>query len=176
MASVFITGGTGTVGFSLVRGFVNAGYQVTFQFGKQNDEANGLTSETGAEGVKCNLCHPAECAELDLSRTDILINNAAINYCRDETVDVPMEQWQETLAINLTAPFLLCQAAIPGMMNRGWGRIINISSIYGLLGTERNLPYTVSKHGMSGMTKTVAREYGQSGITCNEICPGPRKN
>jgi NAD(P)-dependent dehydrogenase (short-subunit alcohol dehydrogenase family) len=59
------------------------------------------------------------------------------------------------------------------MTSRRWGRIINLSSIYGLRGTEHNLPYTASKHGLSGLTKTLAREYGDHGITCNEICPGP---
>ena len=62
------------------------------------------------------------------------------------------------------------------MVRKNWGRIVNISSIYGLRAVESNLPYTVSKHGLSGLTKTVAREYGAYGITCNEICPGPMKS
>ena len=77
------------------------------------------------------------------------------------------------MAINLTAPFVLIQQFLPYMMRKKWGRIVNVSSIYGLRGVETNLPYTVSKHGLSGLTKTVAREYGAYGITCNEICPGP---
>jgi len=59
------------------------------------------------------------------------------------------------------------------MMSRGWGRVINISSIYGIRAVEQNLPYTVSKHGLAGLTKTIGREYAEFGITCNEICPGP---
>ena len=59
------------------------------------------------------------------------------------------------------------------MVNNHWGRIINISSIFGIRGVDRNLPYTVSKHGLSGLTKTIAKEYARMGITCNEICPGP---
>jgi 3-hydroxybutyrate dehydrogenase len=104
---------------------------------------------------------------------DVLVNNAAVNDCRSKTTEVQLDQWLCTLAVNLTAPFMLCRSVLPGMVTRGWGRIINISSIYGLRGTENNLPYTVSKHGLSGLTKTVAREYGGCGITCNEICPGP---
>ena len=87
-----------------------------------------------------------------------------------------MEDWDRTIALNLTAPFLLIRQCLPHMVRENWGRIVNISSIYGLRAVETNLPYTVSKHGLSGLTKTVAREYGAHGITCNEICPGPMKS
>lgn len=173
MRNVFITGGTGTIGRCLVKEFIAAGHRVTFQYGSRVDKAAGLEQETGAIGIQCDLADTAAFTKLGLDTVDVLVNNAAANNCRSETADVAMEQWLCTLAINLTAPFLLCKSVLHGMATRKWGRIINISSIYGLRGTERNLPYTVSKHGLSGLTKTVAREYGGRGITCNEICPGP---
>jgi NAD(P)-dependent dehydrogenase (short-subunit alcohol dehydrogenase family) len=173
MRNVLITGGTGTIGRRLVKDFMSTGYRVTFQYGSRAVEAAILESETGATGVQCELSDTAACLKLDLSMVDVLVNNAAVNDCRSKTSEVQLDQWLCTLAVNLTAPFMLCRSVLPGMVTRGWGRIINISSIYGLRGTENNLPYTVSKHGLSGLTKTIAREYGGFGITCNEICPGP---
>ena len=129
-----------------------------------------LSRESGAAALQMDLA-----GELELpgGGIDVLINNAAINENSELTGDLPLEGWNRTMAVNLTAPFRLIQWCLPYMMNRGWGRIINVSSIYALRAVETNLPYTVSKHGLSGLTKTVAREYGSYGITCNEICPGP---
>jgi 3-hydroxybutyrate dehydrogenase len=73
----------------------------------------------------------------------------------------------------VTAPFELVRHCLPSMIKQRWGRIINISSIYALRAAEGNLPYTVAKHGLSGLTKTLAKEYAEFGITANEICPGP---
>ena len=87
--------------------------------------------------------------------------------------EVSDRDWAATLRVNLYAPFVLIRAYLPAMRQKGWGRIVNVGSIYSLRGVEGNLPYTVSKHGLSGLTKTVAKEYGRYGITCNEICPGP---
>ncbi len=172
--TVFITGGTGSVGQSLVRAFCVAKFNVEFQFFTGKDAAAKLEAETGAHAVSCDLRSEDQCLAIPiLSNCDILINNAAVNNCRDEGGNVSSADWHHTLLVNLTAPFLLCRSALAGMISRKWGRIINISSIYGLRGTEHNLPYTVSKHGLSGLTKTLAREYGERGVTCNEICPGP---
>jgi 3-oxoacyl-[acyl-carrier protein] reductase len=174
MRSVLITGGTGSVGRSLVKAFATTDFHVTFQFYSQLDAAAELERETGAKGVACDLSSEDACIALEPAHNcDILVNNAAINNYREEAADVSIEGWRKTLLINLTAPFLLCRSTLPRMISKKWGRIINISSIYGLRGTENNLPYTVSKHGLSGLTKTIAREYGSKGITCNEICPGP---
>lgn len=168
--TVLITGGTGSVGEDLVAGFARLGYRVTFLYNASASKASAISLKTGASGVRMDL---AESMELKDKEIDILINNAAINESAQLTADLPRQEWNRAIAINLTAPFGLIQQCLPHMIRRVWGRIINISSIYALRAVETNLPYTVSKHGLSGLTKTVAREYGSHGITCNEICPGP---
>ena len=168
--SVLVTGGTGSVGESLVTGFVTAGYRVSFVFGRSESRAAELSQQLGASAIKVDLAGPIQLAE---SSFDILVNNAGINESAELTGDVRLEDWTKTISVNLTAPFLLSQQCLPHMVNNRWGRIINISSIYGCRAVEGNLPYTVSKYGLSGLTKTIAREYGHHGITCNEICPGP---
>ena len=168
--SVLITGGTGSVGERLVAGFAGEGYRVSFIYHRSTTRARALAERLDATAIQKDLFHPIE---LENRKVDILINNAAINETSALTVDVQREDWNRAMAVNVTAPFLLIQQCLPHMMLKKWGRIVNISSIYGIRAVETNLPYTVSKHGLSGLTKTVAREYGPYGITCNEICPGP---
>ena len=171
--AVLITGGTGSVGESLLAGFSEKGYRTSFLYHRSKSHARALAERFGATPIQTDLSQPIELANKNV---DILINNAAINETSELTGDLPLEDWNRTIALNLTAPFLLIKQCLPHMMHENWGRIVNISSIYGLQAVETNLPYTVSKHGLSGLTKTVAREYGEHGITCNEICPGPIKS
>lgn len=173
MRKVFITGGTGTIGRELVAAFSSGNYEVLFQYHEQSAQATQLSAVTGASAVSCDLASQFEISQLKIDDVDVLINNAGVNICRAMSAEVSASDWDRTLAVNLTAPFFLVRQVLPGMMDRKWGRIINISSIYGLRASEENLPYTVSKHGLGGLTKTVAREYGEFGITSNEICPGP---
>jgi NAD(P)-dependent dehydrogenase (short-subunit alcohol dehydrogenase family) len=114
--------------------------------------------------------HEFQLPELNI---DILINNAGVNISKALSLQVSERLWQQTLDVNLYAPFKLVQKYLPYMVSVGWGRIINISSIYGLRASSQNLPYNVSKHGLAALTKTIAKEYGGVGITSNEICPGP---
>lgn len=167
--TVLITGGTGTVGQVLIKAFFHAGYAVHFQYQKNKVRADQLSAEYGAVAYQWNLADPVPA---DLPLADVLVNNAAINVCDEFSADVPIDEWLQTLAVNLTAPFLLCQRLIPKMVERRWGRIINVSSIYGYRTVEGNLPYAVSKHGLRALTGTIAKEYFGQGITCNEICPG----
>ena len=170
---VLITGATGSVGESLVAGFAREGYRVSFLYHQSESQAHLMAETFGVTPIQEDLSQPFDLANKEI---DILINNAAINETSELTGDLPLEDWNRTIGLNLTAPFLLIQQCLPHMMHENWGRIVNISSIYGLRAVETNLPYTVSKHGLSGLTKTVAREYGAHGITCNEICPGPIKS
>ena len=170
---VLITGATGSVGESLVAGFTGEGYRVSFLYYRSESRAHTLAETFGATPIQADLSRPIDLANYEF---DVLINGAAINETSDLTGDLRVEDWNRTIALNLTAPFLLIQQCLPHMVRKHWGRIVNISSIYGLRAVETNLPYTVSKHGLSGLTKTVAREYGAHGITCNEICPGPIKS
>ncbi|XP_070562940.1 D-beta-hydroxybutyrate dehydrogenase-like [Ptychodera flava] len=107
-------------------------------------------------------CHP--------EGVDILVNNAGYMYCKSvESMD--MDQWEKSLRINVTAPCNLTKLTLPKMRSKGWGRIINISSISGLSGFADLGAYVASKHALCGLTKTVAMETIGTGITCNAICP-----
>jgi NAD(P)-dependent dehydrogenase (short-subunit alcohol dehydrogenase family) len=167
---VLVTGGTGTVGRALVASFKEAGFSVTFQYHLNDDLAKAIATQFKATPLKLDLESP-----LDLPAThfDVIVNNAAVNLTSELTLGVTPSQWDYSIAVNLTAPFHIIQRYLPEMISRGWGRIVMINSIYGFMAAAGNLPYTVSKHGLSGLTKTVAKEYAAAGITCNEICPGP---
>ena len=167
---VFITGGTGSVGSALIEAFCTNGDKVEFQYNGDEKKANDLKNKYGATPIKMDFSKDFDIPDL---HPDILINNAGINISTNITHEVSLQDWNLTIDVNLTAAFRIIKSCLPSMMQNKWGRIININSIYGLQGVENMLPYTVSKHALSGLTKTVAKEYAKDGITCNEICPGP---
>ena len=166
---VLVTGGTGTIGQALVRRFAKE-HPVIFQYRQNDRAANDLEQETGAQGWKVDLRE--EYIEVPEEIT-ILINNAGINEGDERASDVSESTWRKTIEVNLTAAWRVTRQCLPAMVAAGWGRIITISSIYGYRAADGNLPYTVSKHGLRGLTATIALEYGEKGITANEICPGP---
>ncbi len=168
--TVLITGGTGSIGQEIVRQFAKNEYDVYFQFRTNSEVAEALKEQFLVNPFQFDL---QDIPFSKLPKIDILVNNAAINISRSATEDVSDEDWNRTISVNMTAPFQLARHYLPQMVIAEWGRIINISSIYGVRACEGNLPYTVSKHGLSGLTKTVAKEYSCFGITSNEICPGP---
>ncbi len=103
---------------------------------------------------------------------DILVNNAGTNV-RTGTIELPLEDWQRIVDVNLTGPFICAQACLPHMVARGYGRIINLSSIFGAVGFPSRSPYTATKGGLLNMTRAWALEFANDGITVNAICPGP---
>jgi NAD(P)-dependent dehydrogenase (short-subunit alcohol dehydrogenase family) len=109
--------------------------------------------------------------KVDGQNFDILINNAGINKISEFT-KIDLTDFQNILQVNLVAPMLLCRAVIPGMKNRGWGRIVNISSIFGKISKELRAPYSATKFGLDGMTLALAAELGTSGILANCVAPG----
>jgi NAD(P)-dependent dehydrogenase (short-subunit alcohol dehydrogenase family) len=167
---VLITGGTGSVGQSLVEIFSLNGYDVSFQYCGNDDKATELMSKYRVKSIKMDFKKEFY---FESTNYDIFINNAAINISEALTHEVNIGNWDDTMLINVTVPFKICQLVLPYMLKNRWGRIINISSIYGLTSVESYLPYTVSKHALTGLTRTIAKEYASHGITCNEICPGP---
>lgn len=102
---------------------------------------------------------------------DVLVNNAGIQHVAP-IEDFPLAMWQKLLDIHLTAPFLLSQKLLPRMRKNGWGRVINIASVHGLVASAQKSAYVSAKHGLVGFTKTLALETAGSGVTCNAICPG----
>ena len=166
---VLVTGGTGTIGQALVRRFARE-HPVVFQYWENDLVAEQLEQETSAQKWKADLRNENIKAPEGIA---ILINNAGINEGDEKAGGVSESTWRKTIEINLNAVWRLTQQCLPVMVSAGWGRIITISSIYGYRAAVGNLPYTVSKHGLRGLTATVAMEYGDKGITANEICPGP---
>src|SRR5690606_36225829 len=107
----------------------------------------------------------------DFAGVDILVNNAGIQHVAP-VEEFPQERWDAIIAINLSAVFHATRLALPGMRSRGWGRIINIASVHGLVGSTQKVAYVAAKHGVVGLTKVVALETATTDITCNALCPG----
>ena len=141
--------------------------------------ATRIAREHGVEAayLRADMSKGAECRDL-VERTvarfggvDILVNNAGIQHV-SPIEDFPVEKWDAIIAINLTAAFHTTAAALPHMKAAGWGRIINIASAHGLRASPNKSAYVAAKHGIVGLTKTVALEAAGLGVTCNAVCPG----
>jgi 3-hydroxybutyrate dehydrogenase len=122
---------------------------------------------SNATEVRCMIAH----ATRELGRVDVLVNNAGIQHTAS-VQDFPVPRWDAILAINLSAVFHATAAVLPQMLERGWGRIVNVASVHGLVASTQKVAYVAAKHGVIGLTKVVALETAGTGITCNAICPG----
>jgi 3-oxoacyl-[acyl-carrier protein] reductase len=172
-----VTGATGGIGGEIARALKAQGAKVAIS-GTREDRLRSLAEEIGdVAPLVCNLKDRAAVASLAaqaesaVGTLDIVVNNAGIT--RDNLfMRMRDEEWDEVIAVNLTATFVMCRAALRNMMRRRYGRIINIASISGVIGNPGQGNYAASKAGMVGMTKSIAREVASRGITANCIAPG----
>ncbi len=178
--TALVTGATGGIGGGIARALHKQGAVVAVS-GRQTDKLEKLAAELGSRVhvCPCDLANKAQVAKLiddataKLGRVDILVNNAGLT--KDNLFMVMKDdQWDDVIAVNLTSTFMLMRAATRGMMRSksGYGRIINISSISGVLGNPGQGNYSASKAGMIGMSKSLASEVASRGITVNCIAPG----
>ena len=177
-----ITGSTSGIGLGLAEAFAAAGYRIVVNGIATSQKTDALIARLQRHGAEvlfhgADLADPKQCialiedAEKQFGRVDILINNAGVQHVAP-VEEFPPDRWDAILAINLSAAFHTTRAVLPGMQNRGWGRIINMASAHGLVASIHKAAYVAAKHGLVGLTKVVALENATRGITCNAICPG----
>jgi NAD(P)-dependent dehydrogenase (short-subunit alcohol dehydrogenase family) len=179
----WITGGSKGLGFQMANTLAAAGASIALN-SRHADEAetaahtitetHGVKTFAGAVDVsRADDVRPfADQIVKNLGSLDILINNAGINV-RLPTAELPVADWQRVVDINLTGPFLCSQAAIPHMVSRGWGRILHVSSMLGLVGLAARPAYTATKGALVLLAKAQALELASTGVTVNALCPGP---
>ena len=170
-----VTGGTSGVGAGIARALAGAGAEVIVNGFGEAAAIDALLGELG-EGARhdaSDLTQPAQIAAMmeRAGAIDILVNNAGMQHV-SPVESFPVEQWDRIIALNLTAAFHTIRLALPGMKARGWGRIVNIGSAHSLVASPNKSAYVAAKHGIAGLTKTVALEAAQSGVTVNTISPG----
>jgi len=181
--TALVTGSTSGIGLAIARAFAKEGANLVINgFGDKAEiekERSGIESEFGVKArysaadmsKHSDIAEMIAQAERDFGSLDVLVNNAGIQYVAN-VEDFPVERWDAIIAINLSSSFHSIRAALPGMKKRKWGRIINIASAHGLVASGQKAAYVAAKHGVVGLTKVVAIETANAGITCNAICPG----
>src|ERR1700726_1463036 len=178
-----VTGSTSGIGLAIARALAQDGANVMINgFGTPADiekERAGIEKEFGVKAIysPADMTKPAEIAgmiktaETTLGSVDILMNNAGIQHVAP-IEEFPIEKWDQIIAINLSAAFHAIRAAIPGMKARKWGRIVSTASAHSLVASPFKSAYVTAKHGLTGLTKTVALEVATFGVTANCISPG----
>jgi acetoacetyl-CoA reductase len=172
-----VTGGSRGIGAAISQGLKNAGYKMAANYAGNDDAAQRFKTETAVPVFKWSVADYDACAEgikqveAELGPIDVLVNNAGIT--RDAMFHrMTREQWQEVISTNLNGIFNMTHPVWPGMRDRKWGRIINISSVNGQKGQAGQVNYSAAKAGDIGFTKALAQEGARIGITVNAICPG----
>ncbi|MCS6933127.1 MAG: 3-oxoacyl-ACP reductase FabG [Acetobacteraceae bacterium] len=168
-----VTASASGIGLVTVRALRAAGWEVVLSDLPQSEGA-ARAAECGAEWVPCDLRDAAQIAALAEAAGDVglLVNNGGLAGPTLPVAEMPPEAWNEVLAVNLTAPFLLCRALVPRMVAAGAGLVVNIASVAARIGYPNRSPYAASKWGLLGLTATLAREVGAAGVRVNAILPG----
>ncbi|BDH47724.1 3-hydroxybutyrate dehydrogenase [Salmonella enterica subsp. enterica serovar Choleraesuis] len=177
--TALVTGSTSGIGLGIACVLARSGARVILNGFGDVDKAKAQVAEYGEQpGYHgADLSDVAQIEEMmdyvqrEYGGADIVVNNAGIQHVAS-VESFPVDKWNAILAINLSSAFHTIRLALPGMRERGWGRIVNIASVHGLVGSKQKSAYVAAKHGIVGLTKVVALETAQTNITCNALCPG----
>lgn len=181
--TALVTGSTSGIGLGIARSLAAQGANIVFNgFGDQK-EIDALQTAVAKEFGVQTAYHNADMSKAGeieammkfaadkFGGVDVLVNNAGIQHVAN-IEDFPVEKWDAVIAINLTSAFHTTRLALPSMKAKNWGRIINIASVHGMVGSAQKSAYVAAKHGIVGLTKVTALESAATGVTCNAICPG----
>ncbi|HFZ8993441.1 TPA: 3-hydroxybutyrate dehydrogenase [Citrobacter freundii] len=177
--TALITGSTSGIGLGIARVLAEAGASIILNGFGDSDSARQAVAQYGGKvgyhgadlSDEAKIAAMMHYAQSEFDGVDILVNNAGIQYV-SPVESFPVEKWNAIIALNLSAVFHTSRLALPLMRKRNWGRIINIASVHGLVASKEKSAYVAAKHGVVGLTKTLALETAQTGITCNALCPG----
>lgn len=177
--TALVTGSTSGIGLGIAQVLAQAGANLILNgFG----DASAAIAEVARHGTRVGH-HPADLSDVqqiedlfayadrEFGGVDILVNNAGIQHV-SPIVDFPAEKWEAIISLNLSATFYATKAALPKMIEKKWGRVVNIASAHGLVASAFKSAYVAAKHGVVGFTKVTALETAEQGVTCNAICPG----
>ena len=181
--TALVTGSTSGIGLGIAQALARQGANIILNgFGDAEGPKAQVQAAMGSSGARVGY-HGAdmskaseieamfEYAAKEFGQVDILVNNAGIQHVAN-VQDFPVDRWDAIIAINLSSAFHTSRLALPAMLKSNWGRIINVASVHGLVGSAGKSAYVAAKHGIVGLTKVTALENATTGVTCNAICPG----
>ena len=181
--TALVTGSTSGIGLGIAKALARQGANIVMNgFGEVDGPRAEVLAAVQAAGIQvayhaADMSRAADIEDMmkygadQFGRIDIVVNNAGIQHVAS-VEDFPVERWDAIIAINLTSAFHTTRLALPAMKAANWGRIINVASVHGLVGSAQKSAYVAAKHGIVGLTKVTALETAPTGVTCNAICPG----